>query len=299
MIYSKPPLSLQEQIQRLKDRGLTFGNEVKAAHYLSNISNYRLRAYTYPFQDNSDPNHPFLTEMSFEDLISLYVFDRKLRILIFNGIEKIEIALRTKIIYEYSIGCGNGNWYEDETMYYDHIQFEEHMETLLNEIDRSNETFIDHYKTKYTQPENPPAWMALEVASFGLLSKIYRNLLNTKLKTKVAREFGLTNSMVLSSWMFTFSNMRNIVAHHGRLWNRRFVASVQLPTHTLRPFLQNTNIYPNKLYALMSCMNFILQEISPGNCFVADFKNLIKTSDFIFLHEMGFPADWENESIWQ
>jgi len=299
MIYNKPPLSIQEQIQRFKDRGLTFGDEKRAAHYLSNISNYRLRAYTYPFQDNSDHKHPFLTEMSFEELISLYVFDRKLRILLFNAIEKIEIALRTKIIYEYSMDCGYGNWYEDKTMYFDQLQFEEHMETLLHEIDRSNETFIDHYKTKYTQPENPPAWMALEVASFGLLSKLYRNLLNSKLKTKVAREFGLTNSVVLSSWMFAFSNMRNIVAHHGRLWNRRFVASIQLPKYTLSPFLKNTNIYPNKIYALMSCMNYILREISPNNSFVTDFKNLLQTSDFIFLHEMGFPTGWEDEVIWQ
>ena len=60
MKYIKPPLSISEQISKLKKRGLLFRDEAKAAHYLSNISYYRLRAYTYPFQDNDSPDHPLL-----------------------------------------------------------------------------------------------------------------------------------------------------------------------------------------------------------------------------------------------
>jgi abortive infection bacteriophage resistance protein len=93
MKYQKPPLSIQQQIEKLKQRGLIFHDEEKAAHYLSNISYYRLRAYTYPFQDNHDPNHPFNQAVSFDDIIDIYVFDRRLRLLVFNSIEKIEIAL--------------------------------------------------------------------------------------------------------------------------------------------------------------------------------------------------------------
>jgi abortive infection bacteriophage resistance protein len=107
MKYVKPPVPILEQIETLKKRGLLFNDEAKAAHYLSNISYYRLRAYTYPFQDNKDGNHPFVTKVSFEEIIDLYVFDRQLRLLIFDGIEKIEIALRTQIIYNFSLAHGS------------------------------------------------------------------------------------------------------------------------------------------------------------------------------------------------
>jgi abortive infection bacteriophage resistance protein len=298
MNFTKPPLTIQQQINKLKNRGLSFGNEPKAAHYLSNISYYRLRAYTYPFQDNTSPEHPFNREVSFEEIINLYVFDRRLRILIFNALEKIEIALRTKIIYEYSNAFGS-HWFEDENMYWNLAQFDTDMETLDIEIDRSKETFIEHYKNNYSNPPSPPAWMSLEVASFGLLSKLFRNLKNGPMKTKVAREFGLPTSEILSSWMYAITGIRNIVAHHGRLWNRRFIIKPTIPSRTINPFLNNTRIFRNKIYAIFCCMNYILKIISPGNSFVTDLKELLTSSHLIDLHEMGFPDDWEEEEIWK
>ena len=96
MQYNKPPIDIPSQIALLKSRGLAFRDKNKAAHYLSNISYYRLRAYTYPFQEDTENDHSFKEGIFFEDIIELYVFDRKLRILVFDAIEKIEIALRTK-----------------------------------------------------------------------------------------------------------------------------------------------------------------------------------------------------------
>ena len=103
MNYSKPAITIQDQIAKLKARGLRFDDEALAESYLSNISYYRLRAYTYPFQDNNDPDHPFKVDISFEDIIKLYVFDRKLRNLLFDALEKIEISFRTQIIYNLSL----------------------------------------------------------------------------------------------------------------------------------------------------------------------------------------------------
>ena len=106
MNYTKPPLSITDQIAKLKERELHFEDEIRFAHHLSNIRYYRLRAYTYPFQDNTKPEHEFIQKVSFEEIISLYVFDRQLRLLVFNAIEKIEISLRTKIIYEFALTYG-------------------------------------------------------------------------------------------------------------------------------------------------------------------------------------------------
>jgi abortive infection bacteriophage resistance protein len=280
MKYSKPPLSISDQIARLKQRGLTFHDEQKAAHYLSNISYYRLRAYTYPFQDNKDPNHSFIKEISFDDIIELYVFDRRLRILVLNAIEKIEVALRTKIIYEYALAYGS-HWFMNTSLYHNPKFYKENQETLQKEINRSTETFIEHYKKNYTSPVLPPAWMSLEVVSMGLLGKLFSNLLRSEVKTKVAKEFGLKKSEHLVSWIHAFVNLRNVCAHHSRLWNRRFTIVPQIPYNTANQFIINKNIYDNKLYAQLCCMNYITQIISPDSSFVADLKNLLGSCNLI------------------
>ena len=190
MNYNKIPLQIPEQILKLKNRGLKIGNEVKASNYLSNISYYRLRAYTYPFQDNNSDDHPFDVPISFEQIIDLYVFDRKLRLLIFDGIEKIEIAFRTQIIYHFALTHGS-HWQTKSELYRDFKRFEGHFESLQKEIDRSNETFIKHYRSKYTKPLEPPCWMSLEVCNMGLLSKIFQNLKKCKEKKAVTLHFGL------------------------------------------------------------------------------------------------------------
>lgn len=297
MKYSKSPLSIAEQIEKLKSRGLRFEDEVKAAHYLSNISYYRLRAYTYSFQDNSDPNHKFIKDVSFEDIIELYIFDRRLRLLAFNAIEKIEVSLRTKIVYEFSLTNGS-HWHENSQMYRNKYHFNVNINSLYEEVDRSSETFIEHYKNKYSEPAYPPAWMSLEVVSMGLLSKLYGNLIKGNEKKKVANEFGLSNPLILESWMHAFASLRNICAHHSRLWNRRFTIVPQIPYNTTYKFIGNKNIYENKIYAQLCCINYITRIISPESSFVNELKSLIKSCKLANCKEMGFPDNWMEEEIW-
>ena len=297
MKYTKPSLSITEQISRLKERGLKFKDEEKSGHYLSNISYYRLRAYTYPFQDNANPEHPFVKDIFFEDIIELYVFDRRLRLLVFNAIEKIEIALRTKIVYEFSLNHGS-HWHEEASMYRNNYFFNKNINTLYEEVDRSSETFIEHYKEKYASPAYPPAWMSLEVVSMGLLSKMYGNLKKGDEKKKVAKEFGLPNPIILESWMHALASLRNICAHHSRLWNRRFTIVPKIPYNTSHQFINNTKIYDNKLYAQLSCINYISRIISPDSSFVTELKELLDTCSLVECKEMGFPDDWIDEPIW-
>lgn len=114
MHYNKRPLTINEQLGKLQARGLIFDDEALAKRYLSNISYYRLRAYTYPFQNNSDPDadHKFIrSDIHFSDIIDLYCFDRRLRNLVFNAIEKIEVAVRTRITQEYSTAFNDSHWF--------------------------------------------------------------------------------------------------------------------------------------------------------------------------------------------
>jgi len=298
MRYQKPSLSIEQQIEKLKDRGLVFHDEAKAAHYLSNISYYRLRAYTFPFQDNNTPDHPFVKEVSFDDIIDIYVFDRRLRLLVFNAIEKVEIALRTKIIYHYAMEHGS-HWFMNKALFHRVDFFKTNNHNLKKEIGRSTETFIEHYKSTYTEPKLPPAWMSLEVVSMGLLGKLFSNLKRGKTKKLVAQEFGLKKAEHLTSWIHAMAYLRNICAHHGRLWNRRFIVRPIIPYNTLNPFLENTRVYDNKLYVQLSCVNYILRIISPGSSFITDLKKLLQRFPLADCKEMGFPKNWKEEAIWK
>lgn len=297
MKYTKQTISIAEQIERLNKRGLHFSDKEKAKNYLSNISYYRLRAYTYPFQDNENPDHPFVQKVSFEDIIELYCFDRRLRMLIFNAIEKIEIALRTQIIYHYSLGYG-GFWHLKPELYNNPVYFAEQIASLQKETDRSTETFIKHYRERYSEPRTPPSWMALEISSIGLLSKIFSNLKKEKCKDEITTYFGLKDVDVLTNWMHCFSVIRNICAHHGRVWNRR-LPKIKIPHKTLRSFVENKKVYNNKAYIYLCCILYVLNIVSPNHSFKDNLLKLMKSCPMMQEREMGFPKNWKKESVWR
>ena len=130
-----------------------------------------------PYQDQTFTNHRYNNGASFDDVLNLYLFDRELRLLIFDIIERLEIAFRTQIIHQYSNEFG-GWWYEDPKHYSSNYHYSKNLARIDDEIERSSEVFIAHYKNKYTTPQRPPSWMTYEVISMGLLSKVFRNLEN-------------------------------------------------------------------------------------------------------------------------
>ena len=299
MRYNKLPVSIPDQVAKLKERGLHIADDALAIQYLSNISFYRLRAYTYPYQDNKDPDHPFVGSVSFNDIMELYTFDRKLRLLIFDAVEKIEVALRTQIVYQWSMSNGS-HWHLDQNLYKDHVKFIMPLASLQKEINRSKETFIVHYKNKYSNPSEPPCWMSLEVTSIGLLSRIFQNLKRCSEKKAVTHHFGLFSNEVLENWMHNFCNIRNICAHHGRLWNRKISIRIIIPKKTKTDFITTKTIYPDKLYARLCAMVYVINIISPESTLKKQMLDLIKKCPKgRQLKEMGFPEDWEQENFWK
>jgi Abortive infection bacteriophage resistance protein len=317
MEYVKQPLTIQQQIQKLESRGLIVDDKDIARNYLQNISYYRLRAYTYPFQDNYDPDadHRFVRkDIHFADIIDLYCFDRRLRALLFNAIEKIEVAFRTKITYEYAIRTMDSHWFMDESLFKDDyyketdtgknvFKYNKLIDDIQYEVDRSNEDFIKHYQDKYTDPAMPPSWMALEVVSFGTLSKLYELLKKDESKILISKSFGINNIAIMENWLHAISNLRNCCAHHSRIWNRRFVVGVKLPYNTDFPFMDRDTISKtkqNKLFAILSCIKYIIDTISPDSDFKKNFISILNGGGkLLSMKEMGFPENWQYLDVWK
>lgn len=297
MQYTKPPLSIFDQVSLLESRGLEIPDTDRAIHYLSNISYYRLRAYWLPFEDPS-AGHRFQEGASFDDVLDNYFFDRKLRLLIFDEIERIEIALRTQLIYQYSTAHG-GQWYLDANHFRWPQGFIGFETRIKEEYQKSREPFIDHYKSKYTNPVFPPAWVMLEIASFGMLSILYKNLKATKEKKAIAAHFGI-HYRVLESWLEALTTLRNHCAHHSRVWNRKFVKRAKYPTNTARPWLTvpiGTN-HRNKVYMMLCVINYLIKSINPQTSFPVKLKNLLAEYPNVPVHYMGFPPTWDNDVFW-
>lgn len=301
--YTKKPLSLAEQVERLKQRGLVVDDENEAIVYLSNISYYRLRAYTFPFQENSEGSEHNFTrnDIHFKVIIDLYCFDRRLRSLIFNAIEKIEVAVRTKIVQIYAESTNDSHWYNNENLY--RFGYDDLINHVEADVNRSNEDFIKHYSSKYDNPPMPPSWMALEVVSFATLSRLFQSLISDDRKKDITKLFGLKKEYILENWLHAISNLRNCCAHHSRVWNRRFMVSVKLSYDTLYPFMDKTvikQIHTNKLFAVLSCIAYILDIISPGSDFKRNIKELLKSDcRLLDLKDMGFPQYWQSLPIWK
>jgi abortive infection bacteriophage resistance protein len=319
MKYLKQPLSIEEQIKKLKGRGLLIDNEKSAENYLSNISYYRLRAYTFPFQDNKqgENDHKFLrNNIRFEDIIDLYCFDRRLRALIFNALEKIEVALRTKFIYEYSISSNDSHWFLKKNSYFNPDKqirlskteyiaaYDLLIKKISEDVNRSDEDFVQHYQQKYSEPTMPPAWMTLETLSFGNLSKLIANLdCKSAPYKRIALSLGLSNSLILENWIYSFSVLRNYCAHHSRIWNRRFHVELKMPYNTAYPFINKNDlskIYKNKLFAALCCIQYIIKIISPQSDFKNNLISIINDGgNLLNIKDMGFSQDWKNFGVWK
>ena len=307
---NKPAYTLSNQIELLKDRGMLFRNEITASHCLSTISYYRLKGYWWDMQEDYTL-HNLKPNTYFEDIVDRYNFDRHLRLILFDAIERIEIALRTKMIYHLSIRYG-GLWYLDAslfenttiTLYGGTIKtiHQNTIEELQKEFNRSQEIFIKDQRNRYPD-QDADAWKILEVASMGTLSKLYKNLKHQlPEKAIIAKEMGLNLHSELSSWLEAITYVRNITAHHSRLWSRNMVKK---PIINLRNplgiWFDNPLVeaQTKKPFLIISCMIYLCNHIMPNHKIKREILDLFDKNPSIQIYKMGFLNNWKNEPIWQ
>ena len=159
--FNKTYCSPAQLVQVLKSRGLEISDEGRAERYLNNLGYYRLSAYMYPFLKEPKTDHQFKDNVSFDRVLRLYRFDKKLRMLLFNEIEKIEIAFRQTVANVTAQMSGNIFWMTDVSSYSNPSKAAKSISLITNEYNKSREDFIEHFKMTYTDPF-PPAWITAE-----------------------------------------------------------------------------------------------------------------------------------------
>ncbi len=302
-MFSKKALTIEEQIVQLQERGLDIPNTNLAAKYLSNISYYRLGEYWYVMQSDKE-KHIFKTNSKFKDVVALYNFDAELRLLLFDVIEKIEISLRTKLIYHLSHEFDPW-WFQNFELFSNSMALVKTLSNLQEELERSKDVTIkNHFKNHRDDKRFPPAWKSLEQTSFGALSKLYGNLKPTvKSKDLIAKELGAVNHTYLPSWLQSIAQIRNYCAHHSRLWNRNLPGTVKiLPKPPFAWITTDVNIPKqhefSKLYVHMCLMKYLINIIQPQNDFREQLNGLFVKYNNVDPGALGMKPDWFNEPLW-
>jgi len=294
--YEKPPLSIEEQLELLERRGMVIRDCARAKHYLSFISYYRLAGYWFPFQyrDDSAVHDNFRQGTTFEVVLDRYVFDRQLRVLIMDAIERIEVAARTAISNTMCTILDKPHWYLEPCHFikeFDHSGFLKRVEQEMNK-QKKDKIFISHYLETYENPPELPSWAVFEILPFGTVSRVFA-VLRLNNQRAIAELFDLTHK-TLKSWLHAACYLRNLCAHHSRVWNRTFRVTPSTPK-SMCDQITKTNCF----YRHAIAIQILLKRVSGNTDWADHLQTLLEKHPNIPPDLMGFPDDWRQKPVWR
>lgn len=284
MKYEKPWKSIDEQAKLLTDgKGLVCADRASLERALLEIGYYRLSAYWFPYKIlGEDGRTRFRDNTTLEMILRSYEFDRRLRLLMFDAIGKIEIYLRSRLAYLASQEYGEFGYPEAA------------LPRLKKEYSaaKRNEQYIKHFVTKYGDShELPPYWMMTECLTMGAIELLYTNA-SSKTRSIIASELGV-KVRVLRSWISVLRAARNACCHHSRVWNRTWGVKPVIP-NAWKGFKG-----PNdKTYAVLSVLAYMLERTCGSTQWTIDLDKLLSEFKDIPACRLGFFDGWKETDPW-
>ena len=318
--YNKPYLTFDQQLDLLKSRGLGVTDDARALFYFQHIGYYRLSAYWYlmrqmvPLQGDctsSSRLDTFQPGSTFDQALALYVFDKRLRLLTLDAVERIEVALRVDVAYllgekdpfaHKNPELLDGNFtrkFKNNTQC-THYQcwIDKHSKVIA----RSNEDFVRHYKNKYGVPF--PIWVVVELWEFGMLSTFFQGM-KINDRNIIAARYGIPNGRLMQSWLRALNFVRNVAAHHSRLWNKNLIDQPKLPKLGAMPDFDPILGQPNvgsRVFVVFCILLYLMRTISPNSSWPVRLRELLDSFPVISgvsLADMGFPDNWYTQPLWK
>lgn len=296
MKFDKQPLTLEQQADLLLFRGLIADKQV-LINRLSVVNYYRLSAYLYPFRTT---DNRFKENTTLDLIWTRYTFDRQLRLIVMDAIERFEVSVRTKLAYHFCLV--NGHFAYENQKNLPGLSEEVHkkwLDELNEEIKRSKEPFIIHFNKKYDDEHPmPPLWMAVEIMSFGKMLTLFRGV-DYKMKQKISSYYNISDEIFLS-WLLALNSVRNICAHHGRLIDREFGYRPKIPREQKHPeWHRPVEISSDRIFGILTILKYILQFDAPSSSWEDRLLRLFSQYHEIPMHVMGFPNNWEGSPLWK
>lgn len=297
MKYNKKPLTFEQQAELLLSRGLIAEKENLTA-ILHHVNYYRLSAYLYPFRSKDDI---FIEETSLEKIWSHYTFDRQFRLLLLDGIERFEISIKTNLTNYLVCRRMSAFPHIDKKIFTDNCGSET-IDKLLVQIrqytKKSKEHFIKHFQETYSESKDLPLWMAVEIMTFGNILTLYHCLPKHD-QSNISKVYGVP-PLVLESWLKTLNYVRNLCAHHSRVWNRRLAIFPFIPRKQ-KMWQEPVKVlnYQRKIFSVLTILKYLIDGIAPQSSWFNRLQQLLANYPDIPLHWMGFPENWRECGLWK
>jgi len=284
--FNKPALSPAAHLTHLQGRGLIIPDPVRALQALEHVGYYRLLIYMRPLQQPGPPK-TFAAGASFDEVLALYEFDRELRLLCLDGIERIEVALRAAIVSQVAVPHG-------PHFYLDHRLFEkrEHFIEFFQTAAKGRYLGIQHYRDNYDDPPLAPIWTIMEALTYGQLSHLF-SWLRLPQRKQISQRFGFDESILLS-WFRSLNVLRNMCAHHNRLWNFPMLVDRPKAAKNLKAEFASTECF----YARAVVLSSLLDASGHGRPWRRRLIALLDRYPIARPSSMGFPPDWRTRSFW-
>ncbi|MGQ8706353.1 Abi family protein [Serratia sp. TSA_198.1] len=271
MIAAKPHKEYEEQLHLLLSRGMLIADHERAIRKLTQVGYYRLSGFWYTSRVIVTGNDglsyrtdQFLAGTTFEHSYDLYLFDKKLRLLMLDALERIEIHVRSVIAHEVGrrdpLAYRNAAYINPRFTSGHASRFDEWCEKQEKKIRDSRDECILWHRN---QGKEIPFWVAVETWDFGQMSKYY-SMLNGGLQSKVIRRFGLDNKQTFAKWLNGLNLLRNRCAHHARIWNRKYIP-LAVPQTDYFNSLKLEDFEKERLYGLICVIWYLVKRIGPSS----------------------------------
>lgn len=291
--YVKPALTFEQQADLLILRGLECDRDELICR-LQSVSYYRLSGYWYPFRE---PDHSFREGTKLTSIWRRYTFDRHLRVLVLDAIERIEICLRTELVYRLAHSQGAFGYLDAANMpnlpSEDHADF---IDRISQEYERSSEQFIRHFRDTYGDSHQlPPYWMMTELMTFGALFTLFRGA-PRGVQKDIAARFDVARP-VLVSWLRSLNVVRNVCAHHARLWNRELGVKPKIPKKD-SAWKEPVQVPNERIFGILTVLMYMLHDVAPQSNWRGRMDLLLGQYPDIPRRSMGYPPGWDSCPIW-
>ena len=281
-VMMKSPKTYEEQVEIIKRKGFIVDDDETCKSFLKLANYYRLSAYFLPFR-NADGT--YFENINFNRIKRIYEFDGRIRNLIFECIETIELYLRTQLAYYCGHAYGALGYLNSDI--YNERHNDDKFKRLLDICIEENKTtlVVQHHKKKYNGQF--PVWVIIEFFSMGMLSYLYADLKSPDQK-QIARELYHTSSVCLKSWLRCLTYLRNRCAHYSRIYYWSFPALPRMP--------KNVSFKPNrKLFSQILTLKFLYPDKNEWKSrIMTELRALMEEyGDDISLSHIGFPGNWD------
>jgi abortive infection bacteriophage resistance protein len=292
--YTKLALTFEQQADLLLSRGLLADRDELLSR-LRSVSYYRLSGYWYPFRLEDDS---FIEGTTLAAIWSRYTFDRRFRLLVMDAVERVEVCIRTEIVYRLAHLQGAFGYLERANLpNMPGEKYDEFVRQVIDDYGRSHEQFIKHFAATYGADHLcPPYWMITELMTFGTLLTLFKGS-PREVKKHIAARFGVAD-VVLESWLGALNVVRNICAHHGRLWNRELGYKPLIPKRDDR-WHDPVEIPDDRSFGILTILKYLLDDIAPQSGWVGRLEALHAEYPTIPQHHMGYPDNWHECPIWK